>query len=284
MSEGDNFHPFPLLTLEIRLLIWSFTLLPRIISLEPECYGKGEDASAMPHWKILGRRQPDPDYEQTVTRRTWSARFIPSVIPPQSIFQVSHESRNHAFFLGYLTWKMQRRGGRVRNILWDPATDIILLPRDPMSDSEGPKIDPHLWLRMFRAQYPKETGIAQNLALHTSIWKGRTLENIWVSGQLFKFKLMKSLTLVIDEMYERSRVATLVERNEEAEAGGPWKLPDKAVEALERNKNKEEELRSRKIPEVRIVEDVSSVLTSQNLQLSLRCNPCDYLDNILLSN
>jgi hypothetical protein len=277
MSDLNVFNLFSLLTLELRLLIWTLAFVPRVIPLEAEGYEEGADPTALPFYVIQGRRHPNPDHH--ATRSMWTGRFVPSYIPIQAVFQVSQESRNHAFFLGYRVWKMQKRGGLVRNVIWNPAKDFVLFPHrslDEQLDIGEPFIHPHNWLRMFHAQFPMEISIMQNVAMHTSLWFRYKLEYNWVVDQLFKFKGMRRLTMVIDRRYERDIVKGLHARNLDEESWGSWKLPYAIIETLETIKDQTANLRIN-IPEVRLVEDVGGILTSPGLETTLRCNPCEYL-------
>jgi len=277
MSE---FHLFPQLSLELRLLIWSHVFLPsRLISLEAEGYGEDEDPTALPFYTILGLQHRPQDNGQ-VARKMWSGRFVPAQIPSGAAFQVSRESRSHAFFLGYRIWKMQKPGGLVRSVIWNPATDFVVFPRrlfDEQLELGKPFVHPHAWLRMFRAQFPAESSIVQNVAIHTSLWYRGKLQHRWVVDQLLQLRAMQNLTMIVDVNFERSKVQGLVDSNISEDQFGSWRLPYAVVETLEGIKHSEPSLRMRKIPEVRLVESVSDILTSSGLEVTLRCNPCVYL-------
>jgi hypothetical protein len=162
---------FPLLPIDIRLLIWESAFNPQIIPLLAEGYGKGEDKTALPHYII--QRWPRPDPNRQIDRNMWTGRFVPEHMPEQAIFQVSHESRHLTFTLGYRVWKMQKRGGLVRNMMWNPALDFVSFPKWSfvgMGNDTPPEVYPYHWLRMFAKQHPEEASVAQNLALYTSIW------------------------------------------------------------------------------------------------------------------
>jgi hypothetical protein len=274
MSKLNEFKLFPLLTLELRLLIWTHALETRVITLESEGYGENEDPTAIPFYEIRGVRPPSP--EDHAIRDMWSGRFIPSTIPSQALFQVSQEPRNQAFLVGYRTWKMQKRGGLVRNIIWNPAKDFILFARQTLDEPLGSGqsfVHPHHWLRMFHVQFPTEISLAQNVAMHTSLWFRLKLERNWVVYQLLKFQNMRRLVMVIDERYERQKVTGLAARGLAQERWGPWKLPHAIIETLQRIKNHNPRVLF-ELPDVRLVEDVGAILTSPGIEATLQCNPC----------
>ncbi|KAH8587999.1 hypothetical protein B0O99DRAFT_640455 [Bisporella sp. PMI_857] len=278
MSNLDAFTLFPALSQELRLLIWSFAFIPRVIPLAAEAYRAGEDPTAIRFHLIQGI--PLPPVERAGSRLRWTGRFVHPQIPSQAVFHVSREARNHALFLGYRTWKLQKKGGLVRRFLWHPAKDIVLFPRrnaDDSSISETPYVHHYGWLRMFRVQYPTEIQLVQNVALWTSLWFRLKLERPWVVDQLFKFQNMQRLTIVIDEPHERAVVARLQERDIEHETWGSWKLPHYIVETLERTKD-QNNLRFT-IPEVRVIKDTNDIIAAPSLVVTLRCNPCEYLDH-----
>src|SRR6202042_2558979 len=111
--------------------------------------------------------------------------------------QVSRESRHFALSQGYRVWKMQDRQGRTRDAIWNPAVDTILFPATP-SRYEQLAVYPSHWLRLFAAQYDEEAKIANNIAMHTSLFPRGTLLSIWLLGQLAKFLSMKKLIMVVD--------------------------------------------------------------------------------------
>jgi 2EXR family len=276
MSDLESFSIFPLLAIDIRLLIWEFTFTPRIISLEAEGYGQAEDPTAIPFYAIQGRKPPNPDRQ--IIRLMWSGRFIPSHIPSQAVFQVSRESRQFAFSLGYRIWTMQKRGGLIRNVIWNPAEDFILFPKRPFGrvDLGIAEAHPYHWLRMFAIQYPKEVSVAQNIAMHTSTWFQGKLEYNWVVGQLLKFTSMRKLVMVIDKDFEKDVVRGLITRNLAEESWGSWRIPPAIIGALENAKLRQPNLRLH-IPDVLVVEDTSRILSTPGLETKLRCNPCEYL-------
>ena len=277
MPDSNQFRLFPLLSPELRLLIWTHTLEPRIIALKAEGYAKDKEPTAVPHHLIKGTKPPNVDSQ--VTRKMWSGQFILAEIPSQAIFQVSKESRDHALSSGYKTWKMQAQGGLVRNIIWNPAKDFVLFPHrtlDEDLDSNEPFVHPHDWLRMFLAQYPTETSTAQNVALYTSLWFRLNLERKWVITQLLKFCSMRTLVVVIDEKYEKQRVMELAARGLTEERWGAWKLPHAIVETLEGIKARSVGIELT-VPDVRLVEDIDGILTSPGMVAILQCYPCESL-------
>lgn len=174
---------------------------------------------------------------------------------------------------------MQKRGGLVRNIIWNPAKDFILFPHQTLNeqlDSDEPFVHPHDWLRMFRVQFPTEISLAQNVAMHTSLWFRLKLERNWVVYQLLKFQNMQRLVMVIDEKYERQKVTNLIARGLAEERWGSWQLPHAIVKTLERIKNLDSKILF-EVPQVRLVEDISAIMTSSWIEATLQCNPCKIL-------
>jgi hypothetical protein len=129
---------------------------------------------------------------------------------------------------------------------------------------------------MFAAQCPHEVTVAENVALHTSIWHRDHRENNWISGQLFRFVALRNLVMVIDHDYEKALVQELTETNSPRRRG-PWKIPDSIVEALEKVRLKRPE-QLIYVPDVRVVRDANEILGTSHLETTLRCNPCPFLD------
>lgn len=89
MSDLGSSGLFPLLPVEVRLLIWESAFVPQILTFEIEAYRKDEDPTAVPYYVIHNRR-PDPNAESL---RSWvSGRCVPVHVPPQAIYQVCHRS------------------------------------------------------------------------------------------------------------------------------------------------------------------------------------------------
>lgn len=278
MSSLQAFPKFPDLAVEIRLLIWEFAFIPRIIAFEAEGYGKGEDSTAIPYFIIERRRPQDPNSK--ATRSMWSGRFVLSNSPSQAVFQASRESRQLASSLGYQIWTIEKRDGLVRDLIWNPAKDFIVLPpKSNTAESNAPVVHRYHWLRMLAKQYPKEVSVAQNVAMHTSLWLRNTMANLWVYQELAeKFTSMRQLVMVIDRDYEIGLVNSLIDiRRGAEERWGSWKIPQAIIETLEGVKHRDPSLHLQ-IPDVRVVEDIDGILHALGLEVILRCNPCDYLE------
>jgi len=271
MDATNDFTLFQLLSVDIRLMIWEFSFIPRVFSLRPERYENPVDLMAISKSVIGGYHSQNGDQNG----KQWTGRFVPSDIPSHAVFQVSKEPRCLAFSQGYRTWTMQQRGGTTRNMIWCPSKDIILFPESSRHQQRN-QIPSFNWLRMFAAQYQHEITIAENIALHTSIWHRDHLESNWISGQLFKFLSLRNLILVIDYNYERALVQDLHERSI-PRRWGPWKLPNSIVEALENARLKHPE-RILQVPSVRIIGDPEEIVGTSHLEITLRCNPCHFLE------
>jgi hypothetical protein len=279
MSDLNSFTLFPLLPLEIRLMIWEFTLFPRIFSLVPKGYNYTEDTLAV-QWSLLissrTEARPTRDRHEVV-----SARFLTSGILSHVALETSRESRHLVFSRGYRVWKMQNGQGHVRHVIWHPVVDVILFPpvppyRDPAPDLE---VCSSKWLKLFSLQYPEETKMANNIAMYTSMavrsrpWSGRWK---WLN-ELAKFQSLRELVIVVDEEAEKSVVKWLIERkkSQRSDQIGAWKIPQEIEEWLEKGKQVWPHIL--RVPVVRVVESAERVLDGQSLQICLRCNPCEYL-------
>jgi 2EXR family len=270
MSNLDSFILFPLLALALRLMIWKFTLTPQLIPLMPQAYGRDEDPSAIPYWIMEGRLPPDPGTH--VRRRTYSARFTSSCDDlSHATLQVSRESRHFAFSQGYRVWKMHDRQGRTKDVIWNPAVDIILFPATASRYGQVAVHSSH-WLRLFAAQYHEEAEIANNIAMHTSLFPRGTPLSIWLLGQLAKFLSMRKLIMVVDKEYERYQVMEEIQSSE----GEAWNIPQDIEEVIRTWKQRRPESQLA-IPDVRVVEDVDGILKGQSLQICLMCRPCEFL-------
>jgi len=279
MSALNSFTLFPLLSLEIRLMIWEFTLLPQIFYLAPKAYNWTGDTLAVP-WSLVSPSRtegsPTRNPDEVV-----SARFLISGVFSHVALQISQESRYLVFSRGYREWKMQNSQGHIRNVFWNPVVDVILFPPVPPICESPQELEVHYskWVKLFNLQYPEETRIANNIAMYTSMavrsrpWGGRWQ---WLND-LAKFQSLRELVIVVDKEAEKSFVKYLIERNKSQKSDriGPWKIPQEIEEWFEKGKLHWPYIL--RIPVVRVVESAERVLDGQSLQICLHCNPCEYL-------
>lgn len=269
---------------EIQNSIWAFLTPPQTITFEPEGYNKSQNTSAVP-WNRVVRGSPNALDPEGIC----SARF--STIPPcaHAALQVCHQSRETIFRLGYRPWKVYNREGHVQTLYWNPDIDTIVFPppkaeyyavRTPRQKSTAVKL--YYWLGLFALQYPEETKIAKRIALTTSLCKLGRLQRFWVVKQIGNFTGMTELVVMVDERFEREQVANLIERGLRTDhMWGNWNLPRSIEEALSSWTPWKGESGGTagglKVPIVRVVRNADGITSNESLQISLRCNPCEYL-------
>jgi len=269
MSDLDSFTLFPELPFEIRLLIWESTLSPHIISLVPIEYPRGDQSRAVP-WHLVAETRPG-SYEGI------SARFSIPDVPSHAILHVSRESRNAVFNRGYRVWKMENQLGHTRNVVWHPDIDAIALPPKQQNLQSGQMNYHFYYPKLFSLQYPEETRIARNVALPTSLWQRSRYRWILWYGQLSNFKSLSQLIMVVDKEYERFRVECLITNQRASNRLGVFILPQEIEETFERGQQTRPNL-VMNIPFVRVVGTLEGILKGEALQISLQCNPCEYLN------
>jgi hypothetical protein len=253
MSDLDSSGLFPLLPVEVRLLIWESAFVPQILTFEIEAYRKDEDPTAVPYY-VIHNRQPDPNAERL---RSWvSGRCVPVHVPPQATYKMCQEARHLAFALGYQTLRLEKRGGLARRFIWNPGKDFISLPQSMYYNDvhRSPRIPQYIWPKVFAAQYGEVASLVQNIALPTSLWYRVPVENSWLNRSLSKYASLQQFVLIVDEDFERERVKSLISLNYAEPQWGSWALPHDAVQAFDKYHNDHPDI---PCPDVRVVADVS---------------------------
>jgi hypothetical protein len=72
------------------------------------------------------------------------------------------------------------------------------------------------WTRLFSAQYPEESRIANNIAIYTSLalLSRQRRTGRWFIRDLARFEMLHVLVVVVDEQDERNHVAYLMENDD----------------------------------------------------------------------
>jgi hypothetical protein len=162
MSQPNSFHLFPHLPLEIRLLIWELSLVPRIIPLYCDKFGASATTST------LVRHFWNPHLSFTISENQSfldkNIHFTTSIsltrVPALSACQ---ESRQAAVNRGYRPWKLKSRNDDgVRDVMWNPNIDVVSF------EGSYKEWIPCLYTNIFSTQFPAETKVVQNLALPRS--------------------------------------------------------------------------------------------------------------------
>jgi len=189
------------------------------------------------------------------------------------------------FNRGYRVWKIQNKQGKVRNVVWNPAVDVILFPPVPLEPRIVPspqlRVHEKHYLQLFSLQYPEETKIASRLAMYSSLaLRSRPTGGIrwnWENG-VAKFYSLNEFIMVVDEEAERTIVKRLIQQNKNllSLSLGPWNLPQDLEDVFIQGKLHRPDTILR-IPTVRVVENIERIIDGQSLQISLHCNPCQYL-------
>jgi hypothetical protein len=288
MSDLSSFIRFSLLPLELRITIWELTLFAQVFSLIPHAYKWSEDAAVdtttVP-WHFICPRSVSnrPSREPN---KIFSARFTISDIVAHRVLQVCRESRTLVFNRGYRVWKVQNKQGKVRNVVWNPAVDVILFPSVLLETRIVPsslplRVHEKYYLPLFFLQYPEETKIASRLAMYSSLaLRSRPTGGIrwgWETD-IAKFYSLNEFIMVVDEEAERTIVKRLIRDNKNLLSLplGPWKLPQDLEDVFIQGKLHRPDTILR-IPTVRVVENIERIVDGQSLQISLHCNPCQYL-------
>ena len=108
------------------------------------------------------------------------------------------KSRRLALSKGYKAWRIERRDGKVRDVMWNPSMDAILFVDAYTSHC----------FDLFLEQFPEQVKEVENLALPDSFWlannviKPFTKTKLW--RPLMKFTTLKRLFVRLDkESWER---------------------------------------------------------------------------------
>lgn len=268
MSDLEVFTLFPLLAIEIRLMIWELAFTPQIITFKLEAGRRDEDPTAIPLHKIIKRPRRTGGSAMHFSRAHWSFRCVPIELPSQSFFQVSQEPRHLAFRLGYQTILLQKRHNLVRIFIWNPAKDFISFPLSGLQRYTSyytPQLGLFHWPRVFTLQYPREARVVQNMVMPTSYSHSYNFQE-WTS--------LRQLVVVVDNDYEREIVRSLIERNL---AETPhWRIPRAIIEGHNSFRLRNPLLNPPNV-DLRVVANYSHIFSSQRLDITLRCNPCPYL-------
>ena len=267
---ADTFILFPNLPKELRLQIWEHTLQPRALTLH--CATDRSAGAIEPFLLKLfvssPRRTIFPLNKQDAVDEL--VRLSPSNIPPLGALAACEESRSVALSRGYRAWRMDNKAGEVLDVMWHPDIDIVCF--------SGPhlRLLPQLYTEIFYLQFPHEATEVRKIAIPSSHWRESWGERLDRIEHWLKFGSLREIILVVDKAFETKIVRRLEEHQQPNEGGGPWFVPGNIEEALEKAKLMKPGI-DWQVPSVRVVRDEASVLKVHDLELALRCYPCEDL-------
>jgi 2EXR family len=147
---------FSSLPKELRLQIWEHTFTRRVIALQIQRYLSRDN------FPSPTRRDPLPDLviadDSALDRDVWMG-FFASSIEPVPAFHVCKESREVALRQGYITWNLRNKDWRRREVLWNPALDVVAFvgPHHPVRVGS--------YISVFLNQFFHEAEIIRTLSL-----------------------------------------------------------------------------------------------------------------------
>jgi hypothetical protein len=194
--------------------------------------------------------------------------------------QVSQRSRKLVLSKGYCPWKFETPKGHFEIIYWNPDVDTITFPPYPDTAPSEEKRPPGMRMTHFVHLYPEEAAMAKNIAIPTTSMRHREPSG-WRSMRsiMDNFPAMRNLVMIVDEVEERKIVTSLIKHHQLATKFGVWNILRDIEEDCSRMDPwlPRKVFHKDKVPKLRVVGCVDGILTGQSLNISLRCNPCEYL-------
>jgi hypothetical protein len=191
MSNLNSFTCFPRLPKELRDIIWSHSLLPQLISLSCTVYTFTPQNAPL-FMYLLGGDEPFTHFTMDTPERPtspyYTAHLEPVGIVTLTAFSVCRESRSLAYSKGYQARRMAHRDGKVRDLIWNPFKDTVLLLAEA---------DPLRYLDLFFEQFPTQAKEIQKLALPRSFGRSSTETDI----QFMNLPALGELLIMFDKEY-----------------------------------------------------------------------------------
>jgi hypothetical protein len=182
---------------------------------------------------------------------------------------VCRESRAVLLSNGYKRWKIVHQNGQVRYVTWKPSIDTVFLKEDSFHHFYEP-------LHLFYKQFPTQVLEVDRIAIPSSLWdRGASHAPTRQFVPPIPFKL-RELIVVVDDEFERAYVERLKAWGVAPSPNNPetWVIPRDIATVLERE-GRHSSLWT--VHKVRIVRGERGVLSGDDLELRLRCYPCEAL-------
>ena len=94
------------------------------------------------------------------------------------------------------------------------------------------------------------------------------------------FQALQTLIIIVDEEFEQTCITRVLTQGGRAITGTRWAIP-RAVEEVLEETNASRSSWPEQCPSVRVVIGEKYIMTNQELRLTLRCYPCQDLENAL---
>ena len=171
MSNLTTFDYFPHLPKEIRDMIWQHSLTPQLISFRCKIYNFAP-RHAPAFIFFLGGDEPYTHFTMEDIPRPCSPYFTahlePVNINAPGALSTCRESRNLAESKGYKAWRMVHHDGKIRDVMWNPSKDTVLLVETDSRHSFD------LFLEQFPTQVREVQRFAISLPKTTRLWRPLT--------------------------------------------------------------------------------------------------------------
>lgn len=261
MSDSPKFPLFRFLPPELRLMIWEFSLSPRLLSLHCEslieCYRPAYNISMVLH----RRRSLGVPVSEKRERLSGLMRLTPVSIDPIPISSVCYESREVVLKSGYRTWRFYNQEGRGKDVLWNPTLDTVAMV--------GPHTRgfPSFYPQMLEILFPSQANDIQKLAIPTSSWQSlpEYIGERWKedASRWLSMGNLEEIVVVVDETWERERMEWI---NPALPMRDRFQIPEDIETSLRKY--------SEATPAVRVVRHESGIMGQEDIHMSLRCSGC----------
>jgi hypothetical protein len=168
-------------------MIWQHSLIPHFISLSCKIYNFASQ-HAPSFIFFLGGDEPYTHFTMEEIPRPSSPYFTAHLEPvevsaPSALF-TCRESRHLAQSNGYKAWRMVHHNGKIRDVMWNPSKDTVLLVEADARHS----------FDLFLEQFPTQVREIQRLAISQF-----NLTRLWPS--LMNFTALIKLYLFVDKSF-----------------------------------------------------------------------------------
>jgi hypothetical protein len=199
MSTPTTFTLFPLLIPEIRLLIWEYAIQPRIITFSCELHNFNVRHAPQSLY-LVGGDAPHAHFTIDVPQRPTSPYYLvqcyPGSVASPALLSTCHESRQVALTCGYKPWSIENQSLGTRDMMWNPALDVISLASiDKSQDIDEQCLD------VFLALFPEQVREIQRLVVETDHWPpGRAARNIseWFGARIVEFSDLVEFAVLVE--------------------------------------------------------------------------------------
>jgi hypothetical protein len=282
MATEIKFDLFSQLPEELRLIIWSLSLTPQLISFR--CHlSNFSPQYAPPFLYLLGGDPPYTHFTANDQVRPaepyFTAFSYPSESSSPSVLSTCRESRFVALSGGgYKAWRVGNKEGKIRDLMWNPAIDVIYFPNQNCRNYFQGEIE------LFGRQFLEQAKEIQKIAVLSSLWTpypGRIIG--LTSWEMRGFSKLGELIVVLDEEFERGYVLD-EPKNGQRYTQEAWNIPrdiQKSLTPIKEDFTESSETGGEpsergdwRAPEVRVVAIEEGILRGDSCEMRLRCFPC----------